>query len=72
MEREKLEKETEKSQVRDVTVKWQRKVTKFEIIDENLVPRDLCTPDEKKIRERVKNWSLEIPWVRVREETAIY
>ena len=58
---EELRKEEErKAKMRDVEQaavkpKGMRKQVKFEIIDETLVPANLCSPDEKKIREYVKN-----------------
>lgn len=72
LEMEKLESEVKEKDPIPVKVKWERKVVKFEITNENQVPRSLCSPDEKKIREFVKNWVKEIPWVRVREENAIW
>lgn len=72
LEQQKLEKEIKEKETMPVQVKGARQVMKFEITDENLIPRILCSPDEKKIREIVKNWTKEIPWVKIWEETAIY
>lgn len=52
-------------------VKWMRTKTNWEIVDENCVPRQLCTPDSKKINEMIKSWITEIPWLRIRQEKAI-
>lgn len=71
-EQEKLQRETEQTKVMPVHIKWQRKVMKFTVIDENKVPRNLCSPDEKKIRAMVTAWIKEISGVNIREEDAIY
>lgn len=44
-----------------------RDEVRFEITDPNAVPRDLCCPDEKKIRNRVKDLGVAavIPGIRV-------
>lgn len=46
-----------------------RKDWKFEIVDASAVPRELCTPDPKLIREAVKNGAREVPGLRIWEET---
>lgn len=73
IENEKQQYELSQNKTPDATVKakWVRKLLKFEIVDADLVHRSLCSPDEKKIREYVKNWVKEIPGVRVREEDAV-
>lgn len=72
IEQDKLQRETEETKATPVSIKWQRKVKKFEVLDENAVPRNLCSPDEKKIRAMVTAWITEIAWVKVWEEDAIY
>jgi len=51
--------------------KGMRKVAKFEIVNDKLVPVEFYTIDESKIKEAIKNWIREIPWVRVWEEDKI-
>lgn len=46
-----------------------RKDWKFEVLDAAAVPRELCTPDPKLIREAVKNGAREIAGVKIWEET---
>lgn len=46
-------------------------VTKFEIIDENAVDRIWCSPDEKKIREGIKNGMKSIQGVRIYTEKKV-
>lgn len=46
-------------------------LTKFEITDPNDVPRDLCSPDESKIRQSIKNGSTDIPGVRIYTEKKV-
>ena len=53
-------------------VKWEREVNKFEIIDETLVPRELCSPDESKIRKMIEAGFTNIAWVKVWKEKVIY
>lgn len=45
--------------------------TKFEIVDADAVMRDLCSPDEKKIREAIKLGIEDIAGVRIFEETKV-
>lgn len=52
-------------------IKWVRTITKWEIVDENQVPRSLCIPEAKKINELIKTWIKDIPWLRIREEKTI-
>lgn len=61
----------EKRQDQTDKVKWLQTITKFEIIDENLVPRQACSPDEKKIRAMIKSWVDNIPWVRIYQEKTV-
>lgn len=56
---------------KEVKPKWVRKVVKFEISNNSEVPRSYCEPSEKIIRDAVKAWIKEIPWVRIREETVV-
>lgn len=53
-------------------VKWEREVNKFEIIDQTLVPRELCSPDESKIRKMIEAGFTNIAWVKVWKEKVIY
>lgn len=53
-------------------VKWEREVNKFEIIDETLVPRELCSPDESKIRKMIEAGFTNIAWVKIWKEKVIY
>lgn len=46
---------------------YQKKIWKAEIIDENLVPREYCTPDSRKINDAVKMGCREIPGVEIKE-----
>lgn len=50
-----------------------RDETKYEIVDPNVVPREFCTPDDKKIRNYVKAMgkSTNIPGVRVWVEKTV-
>lgn len=64
-------KANEKLQTQDSGVKGIRKDTKFEIIDGNLVDRQYCSPDEKKIKEAIKNGVKEIFGVRIYEVESI-
>lgn len=48
-----------------------RDVVKFEIIDEDLVPRELCSPDESKIRVRIKDETTVIPGLRIYKDVAV-
>lgn len=52
-------------------VTWTRVQMKREIVDETLVPRELCSPDSKKINAYMKNWIKNIPWINVWEEKII-
>ena len=61
----------EKRQDQTDKVKWLQTITKFEIIDEDLVPRLACSPDEKKIRAMIKSWVDNIPWVRIYQEKTV-
>jgi hypothetical protein len=45
--------------------------TKFEVTDIEAVPRELCSPDDKKIRQAVANGAKEIPGVRIYQEKAV-
>jgi hypothetical protein len=53
-------------------IKWEREVNKFEITDPTLVPRELCSPDESKIRKMIEAWFTTIAWVKVWKEKVIY
>ena len=64
-------KETKESSKSYGQVKWLRKVTQFEIIDEILVPRAFCTSDISKIKAAFKLGHTEIPGVRIWEEDKI-
>lgn len=46
-----------------------RKDWKFEIIDEDEVPREMCTPDPVKIRAWIKNGTRDIQGIKIWEET---
>lgn len=48
-----------------------RKTMDFEIMDEKLVPREYCSPNEPLIREAVKNQVNEIPGVRIFEKISV-
>lgn len=48
-----------------------RKVWKFEVTDQNLVPRELCSPDPKKIEAAFHNGVTEIPGVRFYQEPVV-
>lgn len=48
-----------------------QKVTKFEITNPKKVPREFCSPDEKKIRQATKQGVTEIPGVKIWEETQV-
>lgn len=48
-----------------------RKVWKFEVTDQNLVPRELCSPDAKKIEAAFHNGVTEIPGVRFYQEPVV-
>ena len=61
----------EKRQDQTDKVKWLQTITKFEVIDEELVPRLACSPDEKKIRAMIKSWVDNIPWVRIYQEKTV-
>lgn len=61
----------EKRQDQTDKVKWLQTITKFEIIDEELVPRLACSPDEKKIRAMIKSWVDNIPWIRIYQEKTV-
>ena len=61
----------EKRQDQTDKVKWLQTITKFEIIDEDLVPRLACSSDEKKIRAMIKSWVDNIPWVRIYQEKTV-
>lgn len=52
-------------------VKGMTSVWKYEIIDENLVPRDFCSPDAGLINAAVKSGTREIAGVKIYEETII-
>jgi hypothetical protein len=54
----------EPAQVQGVTM---RKVWTFEIVDQNLIPRELCSPDTTKIRAAVHLGARDIPGVRIFE-----
>lgn len=65
-------KEVEEKKTAPVKIKWEREVTKFEIVNENEVPRVLCSPDDSKIRKMIDSWITEIQWIKVRKEKVIY
>ena len=46
-----------------------RKDWKFEVVDPDLVPRNLCVPDSKLIRESIKMGTREIEGIKIWEET---
>ena len=77
IEREKIEAEQNKAMAQtvmsteEVKVKGTRTQTKWEIEDEKLVPRELCSPDSKKVNERIKTGVKNIPWLRIWEENII-
>jgi len=48
-----------------------RKVWKFEILDERLVPRELCSVDLGKVRQAVAAGARDIPGVRVYEDQVV-
>lgn len=52
-------------------VKGLRKSWVFEITDPAMVMRELCTPDEKLIREAVKNGLREAPGIKIFEKTDV-
>jgi len=64
-----LPKETGVIRTETGTSAHQRKVWKAEITDDNLVPREYCIPDIKKINEAVRMGVREITGVRIFEET---
>jgi hypothetical protein len=61
----------EKRQDQADKVKWLQTVTKREIIDEDLVPRQACSSDSKKINAMIKSWVDNIPWVRIYQEKTV-
>lgn len=46
-------------------------LTKFEIVDESLVDRSLCSPDDKKIREVIKAGAKELAGIRIYTESKV-
>lgn len=42
-----------------------RKSWTYEVVDENLVPRDFCSPDHKKIMDDIKSGTREIPGLNI-------
>ena len=48
-----------------------RKTWKYEIIDPDLVPRELCEPSPAKLRTAVNSGIREIPGVRIYEEYGV-
>lgn len=77
LDKEKLESEQAKQlaevekQSEAAKVTWTRVQIKREVVDETLVPRELCSPDSKKINAYMKNWIKNIPWINVWEEKII-
>lgn len=72
LEQQKLAKEVWVKETTPVKIKWERMVTKFKVINENEVPRNLCSPDESKIRKMIDAGFEDIAWVKVWKEKAIY
>lgn len=75
-EQELLREKQEQSEILDIdkklnTTKWVRKTMSFEVLDESIVPREYCSPDESLIREAVKNNVTEIPWVKIFLKTSV-
>lgn len=65
--------QSQNAKVQELTrVKGLRKVMKFEVVDPLKVPRELCSPDESKIRESLKLTFREIPGLRIWTEDKIY
>lgn len=48
-----------------------RKVWRFEVVDQNLVPRELCSPDAKKIEAAFHGGATAIPGVRFFQEDQV-
>ena len=61
----------EKRQDQADKVKWLQTVTKREIIDEDLIPRQACSSDSKKINAMIKAWVDNIPWIRIYQEKTV-
>ncbi len=56
-------------EIKDVKIRWFKVLQKFEIIDEDEVPRKFCSPDDKKIREYIKGTTIdddEVIWKGIR------
>lgn len=70
-ELEKKQQEKREQEEKDNKVKGLRILFKYEIIDENLVPKSFCSPDSKKINEAIKNGVREIEGIKIFEEKAI-
>ena len=52
-------------------VKGMRKVMSFDVVDPNLVPRNYCSPDDKKIRAALKLGITEIPGLKIYETARV-
>lgn len=64
-----ITKESSVTRTETGTSAHQRKAWKAEVLDANLVPREYCTPDLKKINEAVKMGVREIAGVRIYEDS---
>lgn len=69
-EKKALEKEAKQKEEAE-KVKGIRKVTKFEVVDENKVPRPFLSVDEKKLREAIKNGMTVIEGVKIWQEEEV-
>lgn len=65
-QQEKRDKEEEANKV-----KGMRTLTKYEIIDEDLVPRGFCSSDSKKINEAIKSGVKKIAGIKIFKEKSI-
>ncbi len=69
--RQKALAETQAREASNVAVKGVGKRWAFQVTDAALVPRELCSPDEKLIRAAIANGTYNIPGVRVFQETTV-
>lgn len=59
------EKEKREQEEKENKVKGIRSIWKYDVTDENLVPREFCSPDSKKINEAIKKGITEIQGVKI-------